>query len=35
MAAHGRELKDAGRPYCDCPAYSAAAAILEKKAQLL
>lgn len=35
MAAHGRELKDAGRPYCDCPACSAAAAILEKKAQLL
>lgn len=35
MAAHGHALKDAGRLYCDCPACTAAAAILEKKAQLL
>ena len=35
MAAHGHALKDAGRLYCDCPACTAAAAILEKKSQLL
>lgn len=35
MEAHGREIKAAGAKYCDCPACAAAAAILEKKAELL
>lgn len=35
MADHARELKAAGSPYCDCEACSPAAAILEKKAELL
>lgn len=35
VAAHGREIKAAGAKYCDCPACNAAAAILEKKDELL
>lgn len=35
LAAHAREIKAAGAKYCDCPACSAAAAILEKKSLLL
>ncbi|MGX8700077.1 molecular chaperone Hsp90 [Caproiciproducens sp.] len=35
IAAHARELKSAGAKYCDCPACSAGAAILEKKDLLL
>lgn len=34
VAAHGREIKAAGAKYCDCPACSAVAAILEKKNEL-
>lgn len=34
-AAHGKEIKAAGAVYCDCPACVAAAAILEKKDELL
>lgn len=33
--SHARQLKAAGARYCDCPACSAAAAILEKKSELL
>lgn len=32
---HGRELKAAGKKYCDCPACAAVEAILEKKADML
>lgn len=32
---HAREIKAAGAKYCDCPACTAAAAILEKKDSLL
>lgn len=35
VEAHGREIKAAGAVYCDCPACAAAAAILEKKEELL
>ena len=35
MEEHAREIKAAGAKYCDCPACSAAAAILEKKEQIL
>ncbi|MEY8338233.1 molecular chaperone Hsp90 [Lachnospiraceae bacterium 62-35] len=35
VAAHGQEIKAAGATYCDCPACTAAAAILEKKDCLL
>ena len=35
IAAHAQALKDAGAPYCDCPACAAAAAILAKKEALL
>lgn len=35
VEAHGKELKDAGRKYCDCPACAAVEAILEKKDQML
>lgn len=35
VAAHARELQAGGARFCDCPACAAAAAILEKKAQLL
>lgn len=31
IAAHAKEIKSAGAKYCDCPACSAVAAILEKK----
>jgi hypothetical protein len=31
IAAHAKEIQSAGAKYCDCPACSAAAAILEKK----
>ena len=34
VAAHGREIQAAGGKYCDCPACSAVAAILEKKGEL-
>ncbi len=32
---HGQEIKAAGAKYCDCPACAAAAAILEKKEELM
>lgn len=35
LEAHGRELKAAGAAYCDCPACTAAAAILARKADIL
>lgn len=35
IAAHAKEIKAAGAKYCDCPACSAVAAILEKKDRLL
>lgn len=35
VAAHGKELKAAGKLYCDCPACSAAEAVLLKKEELL
>ena len=35
IAAHGEELKAAGAKYCDCPACTASAAILEKKDELI
>lgn len=35
IAAHAKEIKSQGEKYCDCPACSAAVAILEKKANLL
>ena len=35
VAAHGKELKAAGKQYCDCPACAAVEAILAKKAELL
>lgn len=35
VEAHGREIKAVGAVYCDCPACAAAAAILEKKEELL
>lgn len=35
VAAHAKELKDAGAKCCDCPACAAVAAILEKKEELL
>lgn len=35
IAAHAKEIKAAGAKYCDCPACLAAAAILEKKEELL
>lgn len=35
IADHGRELKAKGAVYCDCPACTAAAAILEKKSLLI
>lgn len=31
MAAHAHELKEAGRPWCDCPACAACEALLAKK----
>lgn len=35
VAAHGKELKAAGKQYCDCPACAAVEAILVKKDELL
>lgn len=35
VAAHGKEIKDAGAKYCDCPACAAVEAILEKKDDIL
>ncbi len=35
VAAHGREIKEAGGKYCDCPACVAVAAILEMKEEIL
>ena len=35
IAAHGRELKASGAAYCDCPACTAAKAILDFKELLL
>lgn len=35
IAAHAKEIKAAGAIYCDCPACSAVAAVLEKKDILL
>lgn len=35
IAAHAKEVKAAGGKYCDCPACTAVAAILEKKDELL
>lgn len=35
LADHGRQLKADGAKYCDCPACSAAAAILEQREGLL
>lgn len=35
VAAHARDLKAAGVPYCDCPACAAVEAILKKKEQML
>lgn len=35
VAAHAKEIKEAGAKYCDCPACAAAEAILEKKDVLI
>lgn len=35
IAAHGKEIKAKGAKYCDCPACSAVAAILDKKEEML
>lgn len=35
ILAHAKELKAAGAKFCDCPACTAAAAILSKKDELL
>lgn len=35
IAAHAREIKSAGAQYCDCPACTAVAAILDKKDALV
>ena len=35
VAEHGRELKAAGKKYCDCPACAAVEAILAKKEEML
>ncbi len=35
MLAHGKEIKAAGAEFCDCPACTAVAAILEKKEAML
>ena len=34
LLAHVKEIKAAGAKYCDCPACTAGAAILEKKSEL-
>ena len=35
IAAHAKDIKSAGAVYCDCPACSAVAAILDKKDMLI
>ena len=35
VAQHGRDLKAAGKLYCDCPACTACEAILGKKDQMI
>jgi len=35
LLAHAQQIKAAGAKYCDCPACTAALAILERKAELL
>ena len=35
IAAHAREIKEAGARYCDCPACAIVAEILEKKNKIL
>ena len=35
VLAHAQEIKKAGAKYCDCPACTACAAILAKKAEML
>lgn len=35
VAEHGKAIKAAGAKYCDCPACTAAVAILEKKAEMM
>ncbi|MFR3727197.1 molecular chaperone Hsp90 [Lacrimispora sp.] len=35
IAMHAKEIKSAGKKYCDCPACSAVEAILEKKDTIL
>ena len=35
ISAQGKEIKAAGAKYCDCPACTAVAAILEKKEELI
>lgn len=35
IAAHAKKIKSAGAIYCDCPACTAVAAILDKKKDLL
>lgn len=35
IVVHGKEIKEAGAKYCDCPACAAAEAILSKKEELL
>ena len=35
VAAHAKEIKEAGAKYCDCPACAAVEAILEKKDLLI
>ena len=35
VAEHGRDLKAAGKKYCDCPACAAVEAILAKKEEML
>ena len=35
IAAHGKEIKDAGAVYCDCPACAAVEKILAKKDEML
>lgn len=35
VAAHAKEIKEAGSEYCDCPACVAVAEILEKKDSLI
>lgn len=34
LAAHGREMKEQGKLYCDCPACTPAKAIIERRLEL-